>query len=107
VFGRGVRPRVDNSDHRGQRVYEGSALAVLYFFYHKMLTTQCTSTRSYWLPEYRKVELCLKHQHNNTALADTVIHVEAYENICSTKGFCNSIYNKKIIVFVVKKCFRY
>ena len=30
VFGRGVRPRVDNSDHRGQRVYEGSALAVLY-----------------------------------------------------------------------------
>jgi len=29
VFGRGVRPRVDNSDHRGQRVYEGSALAVL------------------------------------------------------------------------------
>ena len=21
VFGRGVRPRVDNSDHRGQRVY--------------------------------------------------------------------------------------
>jgi len=30
VFGRGVRPRVDNSDHCGQRVYEGSALAVLY-----------------------------------------------------------------------------
>jgi len=30
VFGRGVRPRGDNSDHRGQRVYDGSALAVLY-----------------------------------------------------------------------------
>ena len=30
VFGRGVRPRVDNSYHRGQRVYEGFALAVLY-----------------------------------------------------------------------------
>ena len=30
MFGRGVRPRVDNSDHRDQRVYEGSALAVLY-----------------------------------------------------------------------------
>ena len=30
MFGRGVRPRVYNSDHRGQRVYEGSALAVLY-----------------------------------------------------------------------------
>jgi len=29
VFGRGVWPRVDNSD-QGQRVYEGSALAVLY-----------------------------------------------------------------------------
>ena len=30
MFGRGVRPRVDNSDHRGQRVYQGSVLAVLY-----------------------------------------------------------------------------
>ena len=38
VFGRGVRPRVDNSDHRGQRVYEGSALAVLYSQNHIMFT---------------------------------------------------------------------
>jgi len=36
VFGRGVRPRVDNSDHRGQRVYEGSALAVLYVYFTRI-----------------------------------------------------------------------
>ena len=41
VFGRGVRPRVDNSDHRGQRVYEGSALAVLYVTLHIMLKFKC------------------------------------------------------------------
>jgi len=37
VFGRGVWPRVDNSEHRGQRVYEGSALAVLWL----ILSTLC------------------------------------------------------------------
>jgi len=106
VFGRGVRPRVDNSDHRGQRVNEGSALAVLYdgnIYLHLKKCVMWKTCKA--LGRYSTFQYADRDAYPEDFNADALFHVSvSVKRICLCLPFYKQCLHNIVIIHMKMQC---